>query len=335
MVTISPAAVTLTGTGQIQQFSAQVFDRNGYPVPDAGLTWTSLQPLVASVDATGLATALANGEATILAQVGTAEATAVITVDIPSLIVFRSDHEGNWDLYSILSDGTNLRRLTQTTSAESEPAVSADGRSIAYTNNDDIWLMDIDGANPRQLTSSPVGARGPSWSPDGTRMAISYRVEAYYWPYALTVANGSLSQLVMGNTAHSELSWSHGSPVIAARYGVGSIAVFGVEQGESTVLASMHSVARPRFSPDGSRIAFGGQETDTSWWDIYVMDADGRNLTRYATATNDNHPTWSPDGRKIAFWRDGALWVMNADGTGATRLTYFTTGQIVEPSWYN
>ena len=56
------------------------------------------------------------------------------------------------------------------------------------------------------------------------------------------------------------------------------------------------------------------------------MDADGSDQTRLTNnTTGDNHPKWSPDGRKIVFWsdRDGndEIYLMDADGTNVTRLT--------------
>jgi hypothetical protein len=55
--------------------------------------------------------------------------------------------------------------------------------------------------------------------------------------------------------------------------------------------------------------------------EVFVVNADGsglRNLTR------GEHPAWSPDGRRIAFLREGRLagdlYVMNADGSGQRRL---------------
>ena len=64
---------------------------------------------------------------------------------------------------------------------------------------------------------------------------------------------------------------------------------------------------------------------------LYVVNADGsgkRELTRAKYAT----PTWSPNGRKIAFVRSGQLYVMNTDGSGEQNLTNSATG-AGDPAW--
>ncbi len=78
------------------------------------------------------------------------------------------------------------------------------------------------------------------------------------------------------------------------------------------------------WSADGTRIAFSGTVDGNA--DIYVMDADGKNLTRLTTTSEaDLEPAWSPDGGTIAFTslRGGTsqIWAMNADGTSARQLT--------------
>ena len=68
----------------------------------------------------------------------------------------------------------------------------------------------------------------------------------------------------------------------------------------------------------------GGGSFET---DIFVMNADGSDVTRLTTAPGiDANPDWSPDGTKIAFNSDRSgerhIHVMNADGSGATQPTF-------------
>ncbi len=83
--------------------------------------------------------------------------------------------------------------------------------------------------------------------------------------------------------------------------------------------------AYPTLSPDGKKIMFQSQRSGN--WEIYVMDADGKNLTRLTDSESSDGPSvWSPDGTKILFSSDrddptGEIYVMNVDGSDVKRLT--------------
>jgi Tol biopolymer transport system component len=89
------------------------------------------------------------------------------------------------------------------------------------------------------------------------------------------------------------------------------------------------------LSPDGTKILFGSTRTGNA--EIYVMDADGKNLEQLTHhSAPDNCPIWSPDGKKIVFAserdNDSEIYVMNADGSEQRRLTN-QAGDDSHPHW--
>ncbi|MFI5135612.1 MAG: TolB family protein, partial [Chitinophagales bacterium] len=85
------------------------------------------------------------------------------------------------------------------------------------------------------------------------------------------------------------------------------------------------------WSPDSKQICFAAILVDSGkivkdHWQIYLVNVDGTNLRKLTSGNYNNEwPSFSPDGKKIAFesTRDGnpEIYVMNADGSGQTRIT--------------
>lgn len=123
----------------------------------------------------------------------------------------------------------------------------------------------------------------------------------------------------------------------------GDYALFGVgadgrdehrlakEQGDPSTPAGLFFETDPAWSPGDRLIAFASRRDGHSH--IYVMRADGTGVRRVTnTAMDDGHPTWSPDGRRIAFAREGALFVVPATGGPARRLGR-GFGEATAPAW--
>ena len=79
-VTINPGSAALSALGETARFTAEVRDQNGQVMAEAAVAWASSDASIATVDASGVATAAANGSATITATAGSVSGTAVVTV---------------------------------------------------------------------------------------------------------------------------------------------------------------------------------------------------------------------------------------------------------------
>ena len=79
-VTVAPLEASLAALGDTLRLTAEAFDANGHAVAGAEFSWGSSDDAAATVDATGLVTAVANGSATITATMGEASGTATVTV---------------------------------------------------------------------------------------------------------------------------------------------------------------------------------------------------------------------------------------------------------------
>jgi TolB protein len=89
-----------------------------------------------------------------------------------SLMAVTSNTTGNFQIYTMNPDGSNLQSLTQEADGVLLFAYSPDGQWIAYWHERDIWIMHPDGSGARQMTFDDEDNRLADWSPDSAEMLI-------------------------------------------------------------------------------------------------------------------------------------------------------------------
>jgi TolB protein len=201
-----------------------------------------------------------------------------------------------------LAPDTQTRRKDPDWSPDASKIVFAE---VTAQGDDDLYLMNADGSGRTQLTDEKGDEYDPAWSPDGSLIAFGFDD--------------------LGYDAFST-----------------SIFIVDPRTGELTELVTRQNerLGRPAWSPDGRRIAFSAYSQ--TGWDLYVMDADGGNLTKVGDEPRDlfGMPiAWTPEGRRIVFVSEAlgytALFTMRPDGSDARELfPDLRIGENVAIDWW-
>ena len=113
------------------------------------------------------------------------------------LIAFTSDRDGDYEIFVMNADGSEVRQLTDNDDDDGLPAWSPDGKRIAFTSDRgdkfEIFVMNSDGTEVRQLTDNDDSDWSPSWSPDGKRIAFT---SDRYGDWEIFVMNADGSNVV-------------------------------------------------------------------------------------------------------------------------------------------
>jgi len=248
-------------------------------------------------------------------------------------LVFVSDRDGNYEIYSILADGTDIRRLTNNPGHDSFPKFSPDGTQISFNSNidretTDIYLMGANGGEPLRLTDSKGNELSRNgWSPDGTKLAFNSDIDGNDEIYVMDVE--PFKPAVLIEAPNADLQTPAFSPdgqkvVYTAEFldKHSELRVFDLNTKSSTLLLNTSSPQNyPRWSPDGNWIAFH-QEVNGKW-DVFKVRPDGQGLTNLSdNPASDSIPTWSSDSQTIFFrsnrngdTENSELFKMDADGT--------------------
>ena len=217
---------------------------------------------------------------------------------------------GQKDLFTIPSAGGAALAVTTDAAVDFSPAWSPDGRYLLFSSDrsgsPNLWRVAIEEGtgkvqgSPEALTTNSAWVADLTISGDGQRVA-----------YASMMRSSNIQRFDLDQ-------------------------VTGAITGAGTWVTTGSAFRRYiDVSPDGQRLVFGsgiGQE------DIFVSDADGSKLQQLTNDTaRDRRPTWSPDGRQIAFesTRSGPyqIWIVSPDGSDLRLLTDDPTFRFIYHAW--
>ena len=169
----------------------------------------------------------------------------------------RQESQIDSDLFVANISGQGRRNITNHPAIDTSPTWSPSGQQIAFISDrsrtPQLWMMEADGSNLRRLVEEGGHCDNPSWSPDG-------RYIVYSW--------------------QAPRQWKH------------DIYIVEVASGRIFQLTSrLGSNESPAWSPDGRHIAFQSDRSGTK--QIFIMNADGKNLKQVTAYGINGSPAWS------------------------------------------
>ena len=213
--------------------------------------------------------------------------------------------------------------ITSSRGLERHPALSPDGRQLAYVSNDagetfDLYVKEVDSPRALRLTTSAASECCPAWSPDQRSIGLpASRGKRGGAPdhagrggsggaHGLGLTPGSAPPSAIHRTAGSwptrtgPLGRALRGEAARARHGRGAVA--------HPAVPAFSGDAFPKFSPDGRQVAFArlsrvagrGRPPMSTWFP--VEGGEPRRLTRDQRFVGDLE--WTPDGREILFFSD-------------------------------
>ena len=266
-LTVTPATAQLTALGATVQLTAEVRDQNGNVMAGAAVTWSSGDGAVATVSATGLVTAVANGTATITATAGSASGSAAVTVaqEVSAVAVT--------PVAATLVAGDTLRLTAEAADANAHPVA---GTEFEWASSDTLVAV-VDGAG--LVTGFGAGEVEVTATAAGVTGHAALTVVAPV-PTAASVIPDTVALTALGQTAQLAaevrdqigrvmegvvVSWSSADTTIAVVDSAGLVSAVGsgttavaATAGEATgeaVVRVMQSAGSVVVSPSADMIA--------------------------------------------------------------------------------
>jgi TolB protein len=253
-----------------------------------------------------------------------------------SKIGFVSDRTGHKEIYTCDYDGANVLQLTHDGAISVSPALSPDGRRLAYTGYQsgyaDIYLIELSSGSRNRIIKFPGTNSGAAFSPDGGHIACTLSKDGNPEIYVTGLSGDSPRRLTHSRGVESSPTWSpNGSEIIYSSDEKGSPQLYRISSsgGAGRFLSTGYGYnTQPNWSPDGKRVAFNVRSG--GGFQIATMDLDS-GVTRIAIQEGEN-PCWGPDSRHIVFARGSGLYLFDAVTGKETRLVG-DLGKISEPTW--
>ena len=250
------------------------------------------------------------------------------------------------NLYSLVvsdQDGENEHTIMESTDPIMSPAWSPDSRRLAYVsfegNRSSVFIQTLRTGNRIQVSNKPGINGAPAFSPDGRKLVLTLGgIDGNLDIHVLDINSRQSRRVTTHRAIDTEGSWSpDGRHIYFTSDRSGGPQIYRVAASGGTperITFEGSYNARPRLSPDGSRLAM--VHVDRGNYRIAVMDIARKDLLVLSVGRQDESPSFAPNSDTLIYatrqGRDGVLETVTADGLIRQRLAS-GKGDVREPVW--
>ena len=255
--------------------------------------------------------------------------------------------QGDGRLYSLIvsdQDGFNEHTIMESNDPIMSPAWSPDSRQLAYVSFEgskaSIFVQTLRTGNRFSVSSKPGINGAPSFSPDGRKLVITLGgVDGNPDIHVLDINSRRTTRLTTHRAIDTEGTWSpDGRYIYFTSDRSGGPQIYRVSATGGTperVTFEGSYNARPRLSPDGSRLAM--VHNDRGNYRIAVMNLERKDLLVLSTGRQDESPSFAPNSDILIYatrqGRNGVLETVSADGLIRQKMASRAGGDVREPVW--
>ena len=261
------------------------------------------------------------------------------------------------NLWMVRWDGTENHALTNGNKGASHPRWSSDGKWIAFLSGredeneiDQLWVLPVNGGEAEKVTDSKGDIDDFAWAPDSKRLVLVAKDPDPREPEKKEKEKKTVPPIVIDRLHFKQDMEGY----ITDRYSHLQLFDLTTRKAE-TLTHGRYDDVLPAWSPDGKEIAFVSKRGDNpdrgDDWDVFAIPAQAGAHERQLTQTPEadanpewqSAPSWSPDGKWIAYIHGGdpkkieyavhGLAVIAAEGGQGRLLTAKLDRNVVQPHW--
>jgi TolB protein len=240
------------------------------------------------------------------------------------------------------ADGENIQVALRSQEPIMSPSWSPDGTKLAYVSFEArkpvIFVQNLITGQRTMVANFKGNNSAPAWSPDGTQLALALSKDSVAQIYLVNADGGGVTRLTTSNSIDTEPQFSaDGQFIYFLSDRSGGPQIYRMNrQGADIKRMTFNGTYNitPRISPDGTTLAYISRRDGK--FQLYSMDINSAQELRLSDTTNDEYPSFSPNGRYIMYatasTARGSLAIVSTDGRVKTKIS-IQAGDIRQPTW--